>query len=378
MNLGASAVAYSGKEPETSTWGGHPIYDQKTNMWHGYFAEMTNHCTLSSWTTNSIIVHAQSASPTGPFTFVSVVQPAWSHNPLVSRDPSTGDILIAHIGCGKIAAGSQPKNCSNTTADEQEERLLRRGPLPGLPPCECPHYGKLPAMSCQTLQVLRSASPDGPWVDETLAWPITNTSQWPSCLSNPTLLFPSCAGGKTLLGFNGNFAPPNNKGNTSHAGLAVSRGGWRGPYDLVNVSVAPATGEVRHYLDDHGHAEDEVLWRDHRGHIHMLMHGFYDEFPGGHGWTTDPDGITGWEFSATPAYTFAAHLNGKDVELSKRERPQVVIENGVITHLFHGARGPKGNPNPRGDTFSMVTEVCSHGVAMNGVCPPAADVTSIV
>jgi hypothetical protein len=35
-------------------------------------------CTLSAWTTNSIIVHATSASIGGPFLFKGVVQPAWS------------------------------------------------------------------------------------------------------------------------------------------------------------------------------------------------------------------------------------------------------------------------------------------------------------
>jgi hypothetical protein len=30
---------------------------------------------------------------------------------------------------------------------------------------------------------------------------------------------------------------------------------------------------ARHFLDDHGHAEDEVLYSDRRGHLHMLMHG---------------------------------------------------------------------------------------------------------
>ena len=147
-------------------------------------------------------------------------------------------------------------------------------------------------------------------------------------------------------------------------------------YDLVNVSApsheVPSGGALRpvgqrHFLDDHGHAEDEVLYRDSRGHLHILMHGFYDMFPGGHGWTTDKTGLTGWEFSSTAAYTMEAYLDGKKTTLGQRERPQVVVQNGSITHLFNGARGPKGYDS--GNTFNMVTEVCQHGPAVGGACP---------
>ncbi len=153
-------------------------------------------------------------------------------------------------------------------------------------------------------------------------------------------------------------------------------------YDLVNVSApsheVPSGGALRpkglrHFLDDHGHAEDEVLYRDSRGDLHLLMHGFYDKFPGGHGWTTDKTGRTGWEFSETAAYTFAAFLDGKLTTLGQRERPQVVIQNGSITHLFNGARGPKGKEFNGGNTFNMVTEICQHGPAVAGVCPARAE-----
>jgi hypothetical protein len=145
-------------QTNTSTWGGHPIYDEASKLWHGYFAEITNHCLLNAWKTNSITVHTTSASAVGPFKFKSVVQPAWSHNPLVSRDPATGEILIAHIGCGTIAPGKTPQNCSRTTGAmmfaEVEATASGGGAaaaaaaaasgggaagagMTGLPPCEC-------------------------------------------------------------------------------------------------------------------------------------------------------------------------------------------------------------------------------------------------
>ena len=383
LNAGVSKAAYTGMAAGTSTWGGHPVYDEASKLWHLYAAEMTERCTLSAWTTNSIIVHATSPALMGPFAFKDIVQPAWSHNPLVTKDSGTGEILIAHIGCGRIAAGMKPKNCSRYDDAGVRRRLQDTPPLP-LPlhggPCECPHYGAKvpPHVSCQTVQIMRSAhGPDGPWTDETVAWPLLNISQWPSSLSNPTLLLPEKPGQKVLLGFNGNMAPPLNHGNTSHAGLMASRSGsWRGPYDLVNVSDdwagsgATPPEPVRHFLDEHGHAEDEVLYRDKRGNLHMLFHGFYDLFPGGHGWTTDTVGLSGWEFSMSPAYTFSAFFGGAQVTLGQRERPQVVLQDGVITALFNGARPPHNSKFNGGNVFNMVTEICGHGPAVNGVCPP--------
>ena len=137
------------------------------------------------------------------------------------------------------------------------------------------------------------------------------------------------------MGFNGNMAPPMNHGPTSHAGLMVSRSGRvEGPWDLVNVSTDPATGVTRHFLDGEspgkgGDCEDENLYRDHRGYLHMISHCFYDKFPGGHSWSTDKTGKSGWEFSQTAAYTMAAQINGEPTNLSKRERPQVVQQNGT-------------------------------------------------
>jgi hypothetical protein len=241
------------------------VLDSDTGLWHGYFAEMTHHCTLSAWTTNSITVHATSTQgPAGPFQFENTVQPAWSHNPLITKDPTTGDYLVAHIGCGTIAPGHSPQNCSSGAGSggghvkskgkgdgvtRNWHNKLASTRLPPsvdvdrtIPPCEC---GKRPG-PCQTLQILRSATPSGPFADTTVAWPLTNGSEWPSCLSNPTLLFPgsnrsdsssrggggggdSGAASPVLLAFNGNLAPPNNHGPTSYPGLLVSpSGNWKG------------------------------------------------------------------------------------------------------------------------------------------------------
>ena len=45
----------------------------------------------------------------------------------------------------------------------------------------------------------------------------------------------------------------------------------------------------------------------------------------------------------------------------------MVIQEGVITHLFNGARGPGGSKFNGGNTFNMVTEICAHGPATGGI-----------
>jgi len=71
------------------------------------------------------------------------------------------------------------------------------------------------------------------------------------------------------------------------------------------------------------------------------------------------------------------NLNGEEVTLQRRERPQVVVQDGVLVHIYHGALPPQsgdetsgpstekqghvhalGNVRLFGRTFTMVTETC--------------------
>eukprot|EP00665_Eupelagonemidae_sp_cell47_P009220 gene9220-6923_t len=46
LDLGESRVAYDGMQPDTAAWGGSAVAGDD-GVWHGFFAEITNHCTLS-------------------------------------------------------------------------------------------------------------------------------------------------------------------------------------------------------------------------------------------------------------------------------------------------------------------------------------------
>eukprot|EP00041_Stephanoeca_diplocostata_P018805 m.397379 g.397379 ORF g.397379 m.397379 type:complete len:424 (-) comp21128_c0_seq1:258-1529(-) len=356
LNLGKSHRAYTGRLADTSTWGGAAIKGDD-GVYHGYFAEISGHCTLSAWRTNSETIHAKSNTPIGPFTFLEVVQRPWSHNPLPVYDTASETLLIAHIGCGVPKGPMQ--NCSSVPhgnfSGVMDDYTHVNSPVPALvenvtidstlPPCGCEIKNGTP---CQTLQILSSRDGKAPWIDKQVAWPLQPPT-WPGCLSNPAPLLPlatsrSNTSNLTIMAYNGNFAPPDNHGTSSHPGLLISDNGWQGPYRFWS------SPDGNHYLTDRGYAEDPVLYRDHRGHVHMLFHGFYDVFPGGHAWSRD--GLSQWEFSSTPAYTFDAVLDGVSVVLEQRERPQVLVEDGVLKVLYNGAR-VSGEEH----TFTLATEI---------------------
>jgi hypothetical protein len=63
----------------TSSWGGSAALDPADGKWHGFFSEFAGHCGVNSWLTNSMIVHAVSEQPQGPYIRQDVALGAWAH-----------------------------------------------------------------------------------------------------------------------------------------------------------------------------------------------------------------------------------------------------------------------------------------------------------
>ena len=59
----APVISAYGMKPNVSSWGGLPT--KVNGTWHLHCAEMVNGCGLSSWKTNSRIIHATGDSLTG-------------------------------------------------------------------------------------------------------------------------------------------------------------------------------------------------------------------------------------------------------------------------------------------------------------------------
>ena len=70
----------------TSSWGAG-IAKGVDSKYHMYVDELTHHCGINSWFTNSIVTHAVSDTPLGPYTRTGPRQlfPPFSTNPTIAR-----------------------------------------------------------------------------------------------------------------------------------------------------------------------------------------------------------------------------------------------------------------------------------------------------
>ena len=77
--LPAPPVRGYGMDPNIYTWGGSvALLDD--GLYHMYVAEMSGNCSLNSWGSHSLVTHATSPTPEGPFVRQDTALPVWSHN----------------------------------------------------------------------------------------------------------------------------------------------------------------------------------------------------------------------------------------------------------------------------------------------------------
>lgn len=78
----------------TSTWGGSVLYDHKDGRYHMFASELSHHCGIHKWVSNSVVVHAVSlgASDGWKFSKVETVLGIFAHEPIVVRDPRTHQV----------------------------------------------------------------------------------------------------------------------------------------------------------------------------------------------------------------------------------------------------------------------------------------------
>lgn len=225
-----------------TSWGGGVIAedagDGAGRFFHMWAADMTQSCGLTSWTTNSRIVHAVSTAPTGPYREVSVVLGPFSHNPTVQQ--IDGMLVMAHIGCG---AGTKPElHCSNGSTPSNVLQPAEVAPRDRFvhETCDNPHFTGLATASSATGAWNVSAAgavtvvpPPGTAVSWHGGGAITNPSLWP--LPN----------GSVLLAYS--TGCPNCSTSPGHKHIGVAFGEtWAGPFiDLTpSEPVFPFASEV--------------------------------------------------------------------------------------------------------------------------------------
>ena len=80
-----------------ASWGGYPI-QADDGKWHLLHAQFRNQCPLSSWKTNSAVVHSTASSALGPYTYVDEALPPFAHNPSSLHLAPDGTYVFFYIG----------------------------------------------------------------------------------------------------------------------------------------------------------------------------------------------------------------------------------------------------------------------------------------
>ena len=94
----SSGLNLLGPPHYTSTWGGSVLYDANDGLYHMYASEISNHCGIHRWLSDSIVVHATSQGAKDGWKFERQeaidVLPKFSHEPVAVRDPSSGATVL--------------------------------------------------------------------------------------------------------------------------------------------------------------------------------------------------------------------------------------------------------------------------------------------
>jgi alpha-L-fucosidase len=254
------------------------------------------------WLTNSEVVHSVSTTPEGPYQFADVALPPrgaqfWdgqmTHNPVVRR--IGGKYVIYYTGT--TYSGDRPSP-GNPTAEDS--------PL------------KLDAHDGERIGVAIADSPDGPW--RRLDRPVLDVrpGSWEQYLvsNSSPLVMPD---GSILLYYKGVEALRTNA-------IGVARATTpEGPYERLGDKP----------FDAGVGAEDPTMWIE-NGRFHALMLDtdrrvsdkeiYYATSNDGLHWETEPNPV------AIPKdYAWS---DGQPRRMGSTERPQILVQDGVATHVF--------------------------------------------
>jgi len=280
----------------TSSWGGSILYDNSTGMYHMWAAEMVNHCGITSWTTNSRIVHATSKSALGKYTRQEVVFDVFSTEPNAVRDPDTGEFVLfftAHL----------PPS---------------RTPSPHPPPCKCIDGS---TTSCKTTQnegptyVSWAKSPEGPW---SKPLELISVEKRESDTNLAAIILP----GGALIGL----------------WRIWKNGSWMKSVTATNYKDPSTYTFHQELLFPELHSrgtEDPGIYVDKRGIFHSLFHNMQPN-----GW--DPKNVLGhaysknglnWTYTGIAGNSSGKYTDGSEFFLTRRERPHPIFAQDGTTMI---------------------------------------------
>ena len=257
------------------SWGGHAAYDGE-GSYHLFASFMCRHATLGEWTTKSSIWRATSRTPDGPYTLAEMIAPPWSHNAylgITAGDPTAPPFVLYQIGDAAVSP-SEWQPCYNAS-----ETNVAAG--------AAPLRAGVRTRNTDGYEVFVRSAPAlaGPWtVGGTAVSFIFPPGGWSTSINggNPAPFF--FENGTVLMYYSANPCP-RGWGNISPGNncIGVARGtSWRGPFTALPLPVTRPE------------SEDAAVFRDKRGHFHLLTNVNNDHTRcaqgvpcGGHAWSYD-------------------------------------------------------------------------------------------
>ena len=374
---GSRSSGYNLTGSGTSSWGGKPIVDPVSGAWLLFAAEFTGGCGLDYWSPMSRIIRAVSVSgPAGPYTFDAQVVGTFAHNPTVVWSGSDKLWLLYHIGC----AVTQPASCQyggiqcDDANNENGESSISMWASDDLKTWR-PHGVVLGPNGNNTWDMVGSRNTHAHAQMRTDAHTLhrqhahtCTRRQTDTASSHMTHLHVLARSIVTLRPAHvdclcvladirvadrqdtTNPSPfplwtPNDNTTAvllAYRGCPYDCGGW----EMLNLALAKHYSGPYHRLHEQPvisqNSEDPFLWRDKRGHFHMLMHsleagGGFGDGPkvGRHAYARRLDGH--WTFgNRTLAFnTSVQWTDGTSTDFYRRERPQLVFsDDGQMTPLY--------------------------------------------
>eukprot|EP00037_Helgoeca_nana_P019895 m.195893 g.195893 ORF g.195893 m.195893 type:complete len:537 (-) comp25039_c0_seq1:70-1680(-) len=310
-----------------SSWGGSIL--NHNGVWHMWAARMENYCGIGQWEQNSKIVHCTAANVLGPYTEVDEVAPVFAHEPCVTKDVRTGELMMVSVNYpvhGEYSNASVfntsgictcTANCTKSAVGSRQKCNM------------CKHPGEHPF-----LQIIRTApGPDGPWT-ETLSSVMGNSDSNLACWIN----------GSGAVNCNGRGG-----------GIYAFSLDWHNFSSWVDFDHDPTTLFVSSRPDQ----EDPMLWQDvETGVWHSIQHNLQGPHMcegqlcqvGAHQFSLDG---RGWYSTGTAYTSRVEYTDGTSHLFDRRERPHVVFEeNSTRPIALSTAVRPGGQDGDR--TFTLV------------------------
>ena len=315
--------------PNYHSWGGHAVYNESENLYHGYFSFMCDHSDLDGFETYSSVYHAISTLPNGPYVLHDLVAPPFSHNAMIATLPNATGYVLYQIGNAENPP-SQWYPCYNSSEITEEYRSESHSspPSPTNPLFFSGDY----------FYARISSSVYGPWIpyQNNTPLPVEFSNSWLTTASsggNPAPVF--LPNGTVLLYVSANPCPPN-WGNISPYNNCIGvlkANAWDGPFLAANP--LPVTKPE---------SEDPFVFIDHQGYFHLVTNVNNDHtrcasgIPcGGHAWSYD-----GINFSNLTIGAFGPVIklnNGSYWYNSYVERPQVYQDSTQTPITFFVGMG---------------------------------------